>query len=76
MGAFRRTLKAVVLGLGIVVTVAMGAVFPVPPLIVLAARRRAERAELIRPASAGVRLDLSRPEVAAGLLDRSPETIG
>lgn len=66
----RKTLKAVLLGLAVAVTVAVGAVFPVPPLIVLTARRRTDRTELILPANPGGGLDLGRFEVPAGLVDR------
>lgn len=69
MAALRKPLKALILGLAAVVTVATGAVFPVPPLIVLARHRRSDRTELVLRARAGVALDLSRPRVPASILE-------
>jgi len=71
MGAVRKTLGALVLGLAMIFSVVLGAVFPVPPLMVLARRRRTDPIELVMPAVAGTGLDLERTEVPAALLDSS-----
>lgn len=52
-------------------SVVLGAVFPVPPLMVLARRRRTDPIELVMPAVSGTGLDLKRTEVPAALLDSS-----
>lgn len=72
MGALRKTLRVLVLTIAVGLSVALGAVFPVPPIIVLSRRRRTDRTELVLPAAPGTRLDLSRTQVAASLLN--PQT--
>lgn len=69
MGALRKTLHVTVLGLAMVFAVVLGAVFPVPPLLALARRRRTDPIELVLPASAATGLDLEKTEVPATLLD-------
>jgi hypothetical protein len=69
MGALRKTLNVTVLGLAMIFSVVLGAVFPVPPLMVLARRRRTDPIELVLPATAGAGLDLEATEVPAALLD-------
>lgn len=69
MGALRKTLNVTVLGLAMIFSVVLGAVFPVPPLMVLARRRRTEPIGLVLPATAGTGLDLETTEVPAALLD-------
>lgn len=69
MGALRKTLHVTVLGLAMTFSVVLGAVFPVPPLMVLARRRRTDPTELVLPAVAGTGLDLETTRVPAALLD-------
>jgi hypothetical protein len=69
MGALRKTLHVTVLGLAMAFSVVLGAVFPVPPLMVLAKRRRTDPIELVLPASAATGLDLEKTEVPATLLE-------
>jgi hypothetical protein len=71
MSAVRKVLGALVLGLAMVFSVVLGAVFPVPPLAVLVRRRRTDPIELVMPAVSGTGLDLGRTEVPAALLDTS-----
>ena len=71
-----KALKSLILWLGVVVSVAMGVIFPVPPLLILPSRRRTERTELILPVRAGVALDLSAATVPAGMLDRRSRPVG
>jgi hypothetical protein len=71
MGALRKTLKASVLTLAVGISVALGAVFPVPPIIVFFRGRRTDRTELVLPATPGARLDLSRHQVPASLLPQT-----
>lgn len=68
MSALRKTLRVLVLALAVGLSVALGAMFPVPPIIVLSRRRRTDRTELVLPAARGTRLDLRRTEVPASLL--------
>lgn len=68
MRRLRKVLQAGVLALAVVVTVTMGAVFPVPPLVLMARRRRTDRTEVVLPAAPGNRLDLTRPYLPASLL--------
>jgi hypothetical protein len=70
MGALRKTLNVAVLGLAMIFSVVLGAVFPVPPWMLLTRRRRTDPIELVLPAAAGTGLDLSQPLVPAELLDR------
>jgi hypothetical protein len=65
----RKTLHVTVLGLAMLFSVVLGAVFPVPPLMVLARRRRTDPIELVLPATSGAGLDLRTTEVPAALLD-------
>lgn len=71
MGALRKTLHVTVLGLAMIFSVILGAVFPVPPLMVLTRRRRTDPIELVLPAAAVTGLDLEKTEVSATLLDPS-----
>jgi hypothetical protein len=71
MAKLRKILSIAILGVGVAVTVALGVVFPIPPVMILARRRRTDRTELIQPAPAGESIDLSSPLVRAGQLDRS-----
>ena len=71
MGALRKTLNVTVLGLAMVFSVVLGAIFPIPPWLQLARRRRTDPIELVLPAVADTGLDLSQPQVPALLLDRS-----
>jgi hypothetical protein len=66
-----KTLKAFVLTLAVGISVALGAIFPVPPVIVFFRGRRTDRTELVLPAAPGARLDLSRHEVPASLLPQT-----
>lgn len=68
MGALRKTLGVLVLTIAVGLSVVLGAVFPVPPIIVLSRRRRTDRTELVLPAAPGTRLNLSSPRVPASLL--------
>ncbi|MEX0790350.1 MAG: hypothetical protein WD178_06195 [Actinomycetota bacterium] len=68
MGAQRKTLHVTVLALAMMFSLILGAVFPVPPLMVLARRRRTDPLELVLPASAATGLDLGKAEVPAALL--------
>jgi len=68
MGALRKTLNVTVLGLAMIFSVVLGAVFPVPPLMVLTRRRRTDPIELVMPAVAGTGLDLETIRVPAALL--------
>ena len=65
----RKTLNVTVLGLAMIFSVVLGAVFPVPPLMVLSRRRRTDPIELVLPATAAAGLDLETTEVPAALLD-------
>lgn len=69
MGGLSKILKAGVLAVAVACAVLLGAVFPVPPLIVPPNRRRTDRTELVQPAMPGVRLDPGSPRIAAGHLD-------
>jgi hypothetical protein len=71
MGVLRKTLNVTVLGLAMIFSVVLGAVFPIPPWLLLARRRRTDPIELVLPATAGTGLDLSQALVPAELLDRS-----
>lgn len=71
MVAVRKTLNVTVLGLAMVFSVVLGAVFPIPPLMVPARRRRTDPIELVLPSSAGTGLDLANPSVPAALLGPS-----
>jgi hypothetical protein len=71
MAKLRKILSIAMLGMGAAVTVALGVVFPIPPVMILARRRRTDRTELIQPAPAGDSIDLSTPRVPAAMLDRS-----
>jgi hypothetical protein len=68
MGALCKTLRVLVLTFAVGLSVVLGAVFPVPPIIVMSRRRRTDRTELVLPATPGRRLDLSRTQVPASLL--------
>jgi hypothetical protein len=68
MGALRKTLKVLFLTVAVGLSLALGAVFPVPPIIVMSRRRRTDRTELVLPAAPGTRLDLSSTRVPASLL--------
>jgi hypothetical protein len=70
MAKLRKILSIAVLGAGVALTVALGVVFPIPPVMILIRRRRIDRTELIQPAPVGERIDLSIPQVPAGMLDR------
>lgn len=65
-----KAVRAAVLGLAALISVAIGAVFPVPPLVLLSRRRRTDRTELALPASPDLALDLHRMRVPARVLDR------
>lgn len=52
-------------------SVILGAVFPVPPLMLLSRRRRTDPIELVLPAVAGTRLNVAGEQVRASLLDRT-----
>jgi hypothetical protein len=71
VGVLRKSLNVTVLGLAMAFSVLLGAVFPIPPWLLLARRRRTDPIELVLPAVAGTGLDLSQPLVPAELLDRS-----
>lgn len=75
MGLTGRVLRSAVLGLAAVVSAGLGLVFPVPPPLLLSARRRIDRTELIRPAAQVVAVSPSEP-VPTWLLDRSSRRIG
>ncbi|HEX2053218.1 MAG TPA: hypothetical protein VHJ78_05745 [Actinomycetota bacterium] len=78
MGAAKvlQLLRAVLLGAAVVASAALGLVFPVPPPLLLAARRRLDRTELIRPAGGMTAMDSSEPVVLAELLDRRKTGVG
>jgi len=66
----RKILAIAALSVGVALTVVLGVVFPIPPVMMLARRRRTDRTELLQPAPVGERIDLSIPEVPARMLDR------
>lgn len=68
MSRLRKVLQAGVLALAVGITVTMGAVFPVPPLVIMARRRRTDRTEVVMPAAPGARLDLQSNTLPASLL--------
>ena len=70
MAKLRKILAIAALSVGVVLTVVLGVVFPIPPVMMLARRRRTDRTELLQPAPVGARIDLSIPEVPARMLDR------
>lgn len=69
MAKLRKILAIAALGAGVALTVALGVVFPIPPVMILTRRRRIERTELIQPAPVGD-IDLSIPQIPARMLDR------
>jgi hypothetical protein len=70
MAKLRKILAITVLGAGVALTVALGVVFPIPPVMILTRRRKTDRTELIQPAPVGDSIDLSIPQVPASMLDR------
>ncbi|HVL51954.1 MAG TPA: hypothetical protein VM754_10695 [Actinomycetota bacterium] len=76
MDTVGKTLKAMVLGLAVLVSVTLGAVFPVPAFLVLSRHRRTDRTELTLPASPGIALDLEQARVPAELLHRDLRVTG
>ena len=69
MRKLRKVLSAALLGLGAVLAVALGVVFPIPPVIALPRRRKLDRIELVQPSPVGLQVDLSVPEVQAWAVD-------
>jgi len=76
MGGIGKTIKATVLGLAVLVSVTLGAVFPVPAFLVLSRHRRTDRTELTLPAAPGIALDLEQARVPAELLHRNLRETG
>ena len=71
MGGFRKTLNVVVLGAVMAFSLVLGAVFPVPPLMLLSRRRRTDPIELVLPAVTGTGLDLTGEQIPTSFLDRT-----
>jgi hypothetical protein len=69
MRRLRKVVSAAFLGLGAALAMAVGVVFPIPPVIALPRRRRMDRTELLQRAPVGLTVDLSVPEVQAWAVD-------
>jgi hypothetical protein len=69
MAKFRKVVSTAFLGLGVALSVAVGVVFPVPPMMGFPRRRRMDRTELLQPSPVGLQVDLSVPEVQAWAVD-------
>ncbi len=52
VGVLRKTFSVTALGLVMAFSVVLGAIFPVPPAILLSRRRRTDRMELVLPGAA------------------------
>ena len=70
MAKLRKILAIAALSVGVALTVVLGVVFPIPPVMILTRRRRTDRTELVQPAPVGDTIDLSIPKVPARMLDR------